>query len=114
MIALILFIGFGLLFGYFATLNTSLVSVHFGTSSLGHVPMYVIILSSFGLGIVFTSLFYFVKSISSMYAIGKKKKELSEKEKEVLELTKRIHELELANTKLRAKNGEEDTDDESL
>ncbi len=114
MIALMLFIAFGLLFGYFATMNTSLVSVHFGISTLSSIPMYFVVLASFGIGIIFTSLFYFFKSIPGMFAFGKKEKELSEKKKEIVELTKRIHELELDNTKLRAKNGEQDTDDESL
>ena len=114
MLALILFSAFGLLFGYFATLNTSLVSIHFGAAVLGNIPMYFVVLASFGIGIVFTSLFYFFKSIPGMFAFGKKEKELSEKKKEIVELTKRVHELELENTKLRAKNGEEDTDDESL
>lgn len=114
MLALILFIAFGFAFGYFATQNTALVSVHFGQSSLSNIPMYLLVLASFGIGIIFTALFYFFKSIPGMFAFGKKVKELSQAKKETTELAKRIHELELENTKLRAKNGDEDTDDESL
>jgi uncharacterized integral membrane protein len=115
MLALILFIIFGLMFGYFATLNTSLVSIHFGTSSIDNVPIYLLVLASLGVGVVFGALFYSMRAISSWLAWGKKEKEISVAKKEVSDLTRRVHQLEIENAKLKIKNGDEDeTDEESL
>lgn len=114
MLALLLFIAFGLMFGYFATLNTSVVSVYFGTYTLQNIPMYLLILASLGIGILFASLFYSFRSISAGHALAKRDKELTDTKKEALELTKKNHQLELENTKLKAQNGEESEDADSL
>lgn len=114
MVALILFIIFGLFFGYFSTLNTSLVSIHFGTYTLSQIPMYVLVISSFAVGVLFASLFYFVKYIAVQFAIRKSGQELDENKKTSAELLKKIHQLELENTKLKTKNGDTGADDDSI
>lgn len=114
MIALILFIIFGLLFGYFATLNTSLVSLHFGIYSIDSVPVYLLVLVSLGVGTLFASVFYFLKSIGSAFALNKKEGEIRNEKKEIAELTKELHKLEIENTKLKTKNGGESEDEDSL
>jgi uncharacterized integral membrane protein len=114
MIAIILFIVFGLLFSYFATQNTATVAIYFGTYSLKNVPLYLLVLASLGLGIIFASIFYFVKTISYKLASGQKNKELSHKNKEITQLTKELHELEIENVKLKTKSGGESVDDDSI
>jgi uncharacterized integral membrane protein len=114
MVALILFILFGLVFGYFSTLNTATASIHFGFTSLSHVPMYILVLASFGIGVLFTSLFYILRSISSGMEKNKKEKELIVFKEESVLLTKKIHELEIDNAKLKTRIGETDTDEDSL
>jgi uncharacterized integral membrane protein len=114
MLALFLFLAFGLLFGYFATLNTSVASVSFGTYSVDQMPMYVIILLSLGMGVVISSIFYVCKSFSDKVVMGKKEKEIEQEKHHTAELMKRVHRLELENTRLRTKSGEEVEDDDSL
>jgi uncharacterized integral membrane protein len=114
MLALILFLVFGLVFGYFSTLNTATVSVNFGIYTLTHVPVYLLVLASVGLGLLFASIFYFVKSISYKMASGQKNKELSRKNKEIAELNKEINELEIENAGLKSKSGGEPVDEESI
>lgn len=114
MVALSLFIAFGLLFGYFATLNTGVVSINFGLTTLKAVPLYVLVLLSLGLGVLFASLFYAFKSLGIKFFLGKKEGELALAKKEVAELTKRVHQLDIENTKLKVKNGEETDDENSL
>lgn len=114
MIALLLFIVFGLFFGYFATLNTSLVAIHFGAMSVPQIPMYVLVILSFALGVVFASLFYFVKYVAVQFAVRKSDQKLDENKKTSAELLKKIHQLELENTKLKTKNGISDVDDDSI
>ncbi len=114
MLALLLFLIFGLLFGYFATLNTGLVSVHFGSASIENIPMYILVLASFGIGILFSGLFYLVRSIPAWFAWEKREKELDRVRKEATDLTKKIHTLELENAKLIAKSEGESTDEDTL
>jgi len=114
MIALFLFLAFGLLFGYFATLNTSVASVSFGVYTFDRIPMYIIILLSLGIGVVVSSLFYILKSLSDKMTLGKKDKELENVSSESADLMKRVHKLELENTRLKTKAGEEVEDNDSL
>ena len=114
MLALLLYIGFGLIFGYFATLNTATVSVHFGSSSVESVPMYVLILLSFGVGVLFATIFYLMKLFGIQRLLNKRDKESLAYDKEIAELTKLAHKLEIENTRLKTKNGEETEDDDSL
>lgn len=113
-IALLLFIVFGLFFGYFATLNTALVSIHFGAMSVPQIPMYVLVILSFALGVVFASLFYFVKYVAVQLSIRRNSQELDDNKKTSAELLKKIHQLELENTKLKVKNGVPDVDADSI
>jgi uncharacterized integral membrane protein len=111
MIALLLFVIFGFAFGYFATQNTSLVTINFGYGSLQHIPMYALVLAALAVGMLFATIFYIVKSFSFQLISNRLSKELHEVKKENIELVKVNHKLELANTKLLAKTGEEsDTD----
>ena len=114
MLALLLFIIFGLVFGYFATLNTSLVTVHFGPYKLENVSLYILVLASLGVGVVYASLFYLYKSLGGKFTLSKKDKELAGAKKENVELLKEVHRLELENTRLKTKTGEEMEDELSL
>lgn len=114
MLALLLYIIFGLIFGYFATLNTSIVSVNFGAYALNTVPMYILILLSFGIGVLFATVFYLVKLFTLQRLINKKDKELMACEKETTDLIKAGHKLEIDNTRLKTKSGEEIDDDKSI
>lgn len=114
MIALILFFVFGLLFGYFATLNTTLVSLHLGPYTPVDAPLYLVVLLCLCLGVLFAGVFAFFKSLSSKVSLSRKESELTNLKRDLAELTKKNHQLELENTKLRVQSGEESTDDNSL
>jgi cell division protein FtsL len=114
MLALFLFLAFGLLFGYFATLNTATSAVSFGAYTLEQVPMYVIVLLSLGIGVVVSSIFYIVQSFSTRLMMAKKEKELEEKERANAEYLKTIHKLELENERLKTVHGDKHDDEDSL
>jgi uncharacterized integral membrane protein len=114
MVALILFVVFGFVFAYFATQNTSLVTIYFGSASLTPIPMYALVLAAVAIGMLFATLFYVVKSLSFQLTSSKLTKELAEAKKENIELTRQNHKLELANAKLLAKAGEDAIDPDSL
>jgi uncharacterized integral membrane protein len=112
--ALLLFIVFGLFFGYFATLNTSLVSVHFGIETLANIPLYVLVISSFAVGVMFASIFYYIKLFGAKLLLRKKESDIEEKQKEAAENLKKAHQLELENAKLKTKKGIREEDEESI
>lgn len=114
MIALLLFIAFGLFFSYFATLNTLLVSVSFGSLSYEKIPLYVLIISSFAIGVVFASIFCFIKFIGVRLSVRKSEKELADSKQSSAEYLKKIHQLELENVKLKAENGHKVIDEDSI
>ena len=114
MLALLLFVGFGLLFGYFATQNTTLVNINFGMGSLQQIPMYVLVLASLAMGMLFATLFYLIKLFGYQLNSNRLTKDLAEAKKEIVNLTKANHKLELANTKLATANGEDPVDPDSI
>ena len=114
MLALLLFVGFGLLFGYFATQNTALVSINFGMGSFQQIPMYVLVLAALAIGMLFATIFYIIKLFAFQLAANRMTKELAQAKKEIMDLTKANHKLELANTKLATANGEEPVDPDSI
>jgi uncharacterized integral membrane protein len=109
---LIVTVIFGSIIAYFATQNTTLISVRFINYSLT-VPLYFIVIGSLFIGLVVSWIISMVDSVSSSLTIHGKESKLNEAKKETAELTKRIHELELENTKLKAKNGDSSPDDKS-
>lgn len=112
MLALFLFIVFGIGFAYFATQNVSPVAVHLGATSISGLPLYVLVLAALVVGLVIASIFYMIKSFSAHMAMSKLSRDVSAAKKENIELTKENHKLELEITKLKAKNGDEPPLDE--
>lgn len=114
MIALIFLVICAILFSVFATQNTGVVSISLLVYQFTNVPLYFVILVPFGMGFLFAALFYIFKSISSGFTIRKRENEVEKAKRENTELTKRIHELELENTRLKTKANEESVDEESI
>jgi len=114
MLIVILISIFGLLFAYFATGNTALVSIKFGQYIFPGVPLYLVILASLAIGLIIAGLIYFLKSLSSSFTISEKEDALKEAKKESAELTKQVHKLELENTKLKTELGKQDTDEDTI
>lgn len=76
--------------------------------------MYIIVLLSFGVGVLFSTLYYLVKLFTVNRLLNKKDKESLAYDKEIAELTKANHKLEIENTRLKTNNGEEVEDEDSL
>ena len=114
MLTLITLVLFGTLAAFFATQNTNPGSLMFGTYALKNIPMYLIVLGSVLFGLLLSSLISLVNSISSSLTIHGKDVKIKETKKTVTDLTKRIHQLELENERLKAKDEDAVTDDKSL
>lgn len=96
---LILVIGSGLV--YISRYNFAPVTVNFGTFALTDVPLFYVIVGSIIFGLLISYLVHLVTSVSTYFALRGKDKELQKEKQDVLELTKRVHQLEIENEKIK-------------
>ena len=77
------------------------VSINFGLYSFSNVPLFYVIVGSIVTGLLLAYILYVVHAISNSLILRSKDNEIKESKDEILELTKRIHQLELDNEKLK-------------
>jgi len=113
MLALIVLVVFGIGVAFFATQNTQTVSITLGNYPLTGVPIYLIVLVSLLLGFVVSWIINLVDVISSALKIHGKENTIKDANKQISELTKKVHQLELENERLKGESGHP-SDDKSL
>lgn len=114
MLVLILFLIVGSILVYISQFNFMPVSVNFGLYTFSGIPLFYVIVGSLVFGLVLSYLVYLVHAISTSFTLWGKNNEIKKNKDEVLELTKRIHQLELENEKLRHNPGVEPEDPNAL
>jgi putative membrane protein len=114
MIVFFLLLVVSIFVAFFATQNTAPTSITIATYSLKDIPMYLIVLVSLLIGFILSSLINLKKIISSALTISSKDMEIKDADHMISELTKRVHQLELENTRLETLNGEQVVDEKSL
>lgn len=113
MFALIVLFIIGIGVAFFATQNTQTVYVTLANYNLRGIPLYIIVLGSLLLGFVVSWIISLVDVISSALKIHGKESTIKNANKQISELTKKVHQLELENERLKAESGHPD-DDKSL
>lgn len=98
---LLLVVGSGLV--YISKFNFVPVSVNLGMYTISDIPLFYVIVGSLVIGLVLSYLVYLINAISASFVLKGKDKEIKKYKDEVLELTRRVHQLELENEKI--KNG---------
>jgi lipopolysaccharide assembly protein A len=101
MFILILFLVVGSLLAYVAQYNFTPVPVNLGFYTFFDIPLFYVIVASFIAGLVLSHAFYLIHSIFTSLKFRGKNKEIKKNKDEVLELTKRVHQLEIENEKLK-------------
>jgi hypothetical protein len=84
------------------------VSVNLGVVTFSNIPLFYVIAAALIIGLLLSYLVYRIQAISTFFQVRGKNKEIKNEKEEVLELTKRIHQLELENEKI--KNGSVETE----
>lgn len=101
MITLILFLVVGSVMAYLAQNNLVQVTLHLGTYVFSGIPLFYIIIGSLltGLGLA-----YFIQLFNSFFTAltmrGKDSK-IKQDKSDIADLTKRVHQLELENERLK-------------
>lgn len=110
MLTIILFLITGSLIAYLSHDNLMLVSLNLGSYQFLDIPLFYVIIGSLITGLLLSYVINLVPAISHIFLIRGKESEIKKNKDEVLELTKRVHQLELENEKLKhaSKNEPED------
>lgn len=106
MLILFLAIVISIIFSIFATQNTGLITLYFYNFSLPNIPIYIVILASV-LSAFLVSLFVqLIKNLSSGFKISSQQSKIKTLKKELAEVTKELHKMELENAKFKNELGE--------
>lgn len=111
MATLVVTVALGLAFAIFATQNTAPVEVNLILWQILSVPLFLVVLIPLLAGLLTSFLIHALSEISSSITLDENERELKGTKQENAELAKRVHKLELENTKLKAKAGEEFDED---
>lgn len=101
MLMLILFLVVGAVLAYLSQHNLTPVTVNVGPYIFSGIPLFYVIIGSVITGLVVAYVFYLTHLISTTLKLRGKKQEIKKNKDQVLELTKRVHQLELENEKLK-------------
>jgi uncharacterized integral membrane protein len=110
MIVLLVAIIFGVAFAVFANFNTGEVDINFVRYVLKGVPLYLVILVPLLIGVLVSYIIYLIRALSSDLTVSEYKDETKNLKKELAEVTKEAHQLELENAKYKAREGKFDED----
>ena len=86
---------------YISRYNLELVSLNFGQYTIPDVPLFYVIVGSLLTGLILSYIMQSLTGISTYFKLRDKSKEIKMGQDEVLSLTKRIHQLEIENEKLK-------------
>lgn len=101
MFTLILFLVLGSGMVYLAQNNLTLVTLHLWRYEFADIPLFYVIIGSLLTGLGLAYLGYLVNSIFTGFTLRGKDKKIKQGKSENVDLTKRIHQLELENERLK-------------
>jgi uncharacterized membrane protein (DUF106 family) len=106
MLTLFLTVVVSILLSMFATLNTGTVSLHFGYFTISNAPVYLAILIPVLLTLAVSLIVHVIRNLTSILIISGQKKKINGLRRELAEVTKNYHKLELENAKFKVEVGE--------
>jgi uncharacterized integral membrane protein len=101
MLVLLIAVISGLAIGYFATQNTTPVTIRFNDYLWEDIPLYLVMLGSLLVGLFMAWILYFARSVSSRLTIYGKDHAVKKAQDTVVDLERRVQELEVENARLK-------------
>lgn len=111
MITLILILLAGGVFVYIAQNNLIPVTLHLGSTVITNIPLFYVIIGALLTGLIVAYLIHLVNTIFVSFSIHGKDTKIKQGKNEIADLTKRIHQLELENEKLKNNSSVHEPDD---
>lgn len=103
----------GLIIAFFATQNTGVITLNFLNYTLQDIPIYIVVVGALFVGLFLAWIISLINGIATGFTLWGKESKIKDYKMENAELLKKIHQLELENTRLKAENNET-ADDKSL
>ena len=100
MLLLLLSIVIGLAVGYFATQNTSAVTIQFGEYVVENLPLYAVAVGSLMIGVLIAWIIYAARAISNL-TVASESHGSRWSRRTIADLNQRIQALEAENSRLR-------------
>lgn len=91
----------GSVFAYLAKDNLVPVTLSLANYTIPNIPLFFVVVGSLLVGLLFSYILQIITNIANSYVLRGKKLEIKSGKNEILELTRRIHQLELENEKLK-------------
>ncbi len=101
MLILIIFLLAASVLVYLAQNNLTHVTLHLGATVFSGIPLFYIIMGSLVTGLGLAYLIYLINSVITAFAMHGKDNKIKQGKSDIADLTKRIHQLELENEKLK-------------
>lgn len=101
MLIFILFLIVGSIMVYLAQNNFGLVTLRLSTYTFSDIPLFYIIIGSLLTGLGLAYLAYLINSIFTAFRMHRKDSVIKHGKNDIVDLTKRIHQLELENERLK-------------
>lgn len=101
MLELIATVIFAILIAFFAIQNSVPVNIHLNSYNLVGIPLYLVVLVSVLVTLLFSWIIFLVNSLSSSFAILGKNNSIKDVKRRNLDLAKKVHDLEIENAKLK-------------
>ena len=114
MFSLIIILVVGSIIAYLSLQNTMVVSLYFLDYTIPNLPLYYVIIGSMLVGLLLSYVIYLVHSIGVSFSLSKKDKKIMQERQQVAQLTKRVHQLELENVRLKKGTDSESDDINSI
>ncbi|MFZ2200136.1 MAG: bZIP transcription factor [Microgenomates group bacterium] len=104
MLNIIVLLVAGSAFAYISKDNLSPVTLNIANYTFADIPLFYVIVGSLLVGLVLSYIVQIFGSIANAFVLRGNRQAMKSGQDEVLELTKRIHQLELENEKLKHEN----------
>jgi len=103
MLALVIAVLFGLVISYFATQNTAPVTIRFAEYALQDIPLYLVVVGSLLIGLFIAWILYLAQFLSARWTIHGRDQLVRKTQRDVADLERKVHELEVENERLKAR-----------
>ena len=101
MLVLLVGVIFGIAIAYFATQNTTPVTIRIAQYALEEVPLYLVIVGSLFVGLFISWILYLARAVSSKLTIYGKDHEVRRARRTAANLETRVQEFEAENAQLK-------------
>lgn len=102
MLLIILTFIVGAFLAFFATQNTSNVTINYLGFSWSSIPLYMVVLGSILIGLIFAGVINMINSFTHSFTLMGKDRKIKEDSREMTTMKNRIEELEKENTSLKS------------